>query len=79
MGTTIATGIFVAYADEESFCFLSVEGHMFGGMITFSAYEEDGVTVAQVQAMLRSGYLLYELGSGLDSPLRRKTSSGKAR
>jgi hypothetical protein len=64
-GTTIATGIFVAYADEESFCFLSVEGHMFGGMITFSAYEEDGVTVAQVQAMLRSGDPLYELGQRL--------------
>jgi hypothetical protein len=61
-GTTIATGVFVAYADEESFCFLSVEGHMFGGMITFGAYEEVGVTVAQVQAMLRSGDPVYEVG-----------------
>ncbi len=64
-GTTISTGIFVAYADEESFCFLSVEGHMFGGMITFSAYEEDGATYAQVQAMLRSGDPVYELGQRL--------------
>jgi anti-anti-sigma factor len=64
-GTTIATGIWVIYADEESFCFLSVEGHMFGGMITFGAYKEDGTTVAQVQAMLRSGDLVYEVGQRL--------------
>jgi hypothetical protein len=65
VGTTIATGVFVAYADEGSFCFLSVEGHMFGGMITFSAREEDGTTVAQVQAMLRSGDPVYEMGQRL--------------
>ena len=64
-GTTIATGIWVIYADKESFCFLSVEGHMFGGMITFGAYEEDGTTVAQVQAMLRSSDPVYELGQRL--------------
>ena len=64
-GTTIATGIWVIYADEESFCFLSVEGHMFGGMITFGAYEEDGATVAQVQAMLRSSDPVYEVGQRL--------------
>ena len=40
-GTTIATGVYVASADEESFRFLSVEGHMFGGLITFSAREEE--------------------------------------
>jgi hypothetical protein len=62
LGMTIATGIRVIYADEESFCFLSVEGHMFGGMITFGAYTEDGTTVAQVQAMLRSSDPVYELG-----------------
>ena len=61
-GTTIATGIWVVYADEESFCFLSVEGHMFGGMITFCSYEEDGTTVVQVQAMLRSSDPVYEVG-----------------
>jgi hypothetical protein len=64
-GTTIATGVFVVYADEESFCFLSVEGHMFGGMINFSAYEEEGATIAQVQAILRSGDPVYEVGQRL--------------
>jgi hypothetical protein len=64
-GMTIATGILVIYADDESFCFLSVEGHMFGGMITFGAYEEEGITVAQVQAMLRSSDPVYEMGQRL--------------
>jgi anti-anti-sigma factor len=64
-GTTIATGVYVVYADETSFCFLSVEGHMFGGMITFSAFEQDGATIAQVRALLRSSDPVYEVGQRL--------------
>jgi hypothetical protein len=60
-GTMIATGIMVIYADEESFCFASVEGHMFGGMITFSAHQEDGLTFAQVQALLRASDPFFEV------------------
>jgi hypothetical protein len=70
MGMTIATGVLVIYADEESFCFLSVEGHMFGGMITFGAYEEDGTTVAQVRAMLRSSDPVYEMGQRMGFAVR---------
>ena len=44
----------VIYADHESFSFMNPEGHMFAAMITFSSYEEDGSTVAQVQALLRA-------------------------
>jgi anti-anti-sigma factor len=61
-GTTISTGVLVIYADDTSFCFLSVEGHMFGGMITFTAYDEDGTTVVQVRALLRSSDPVYEMG-----------------
>jgi anti-anti-sigma factor len=61
-GTTIATGVLVVYADETSFCFLSVEGHMFGGMITFTAFEKDGTTIVQVRALLRSSDPVYEMG-----------------
>jgi anti-anti-sigma factor len=60
-GLTIAEGILVIYADDESFCFISAEGHMFGGMITFSAHEENGITVAQVQALLRASDPLFEI------------------
>jgi len=60
-GTMIATGIMVIYADKESFCFVSAEGHMFGGMITFSAHQADGLTVAQVQALLRASDPFFEV------------------
>lgn len=57
----ISTGILVIYADEESFSFLTPEGHMFAGMNTFSAYEEDGGTVVQIQALVRASDPLFEL------------------
>jgi len=60
-GLTIATAILVIYADDRSFCFISAEGHMFGGMITFSAHAENGTTVAQVDALLRASDPLFEI------------------
>src|SRR6266480_2855404 len=61
-GLPLSTGVLVLYADEESFTFMNPQGHMFAGWITFSAYEEEGVTVAQIQLLLRPGDLIYELG-----------------
>ena len=60
-GPLISTGILVIYADEESFSFMTPEGHMFAGMITFSAFEDAGDTVAQVQALIRASDPLYEM------------------
>jgi hypothetical protein len=57
----LSTGIFVIYADDESFSFVNPEGHMFAGMITFSASSVDNVTVAQVQALIRAGDPFYEM------------------
>jgi hypothetical protein len=57
----LSTGIFVLYADDVSFSFVNPEGHMFVGMITFSAAAEAGATTAQVQALIRAGDPLYEL------------------
>jgi hypothetical protein len=56
----LSTGIFVLYADDVSFSFVNPEGHMFVGMITFSAFAKDGVTNAQVQALIRAGDPMYE-------------------
>ena len=36
-GPLISTGIMVIYADDVSFSFMTPQGHMFAGMITFSA------------------------------------------
>ncbi len=57
----ISTGVMVIYADDVSFSFMTPQGHMFAGMITFSAMEETGSTVAQVQALMRANDPFYEL------------------
>jgi hypothetical protein len=59
----ISTGVLVIYSDDESFSFMTPDGHIFGGMITFSAYDEGGETWAQVQALIRANDPLYELGA----------------
>ena len=60
-GPLISTGVLVSYADEESFSFLTPQGHMFTGMITFSAAEEEGATAVQIQVMVRASDPIYEL------------------
>ena len=50
----MSTGVMVIYADDESFTFITPEGHMLSGWITFSAYRDGDVTVAQVQALERT-------------------------
>ena len=58
----LSTGVMVMYADEESFTLMTPQGHMFAGWITFSAYPQDGVTVAQAQVLMRASDPLYEVG-----------------
>ena len=60
-GMTLSTGVMVIYADEESFTFMTPEGHIFSGWITFSAFESDDRTVVQVQVLIRPNDPLYEL------------------
>jgi hypothetical protein len=59
---TMSTGVMVIYADEESFAFMTPEGHMLSAWITFSAYRDEDVTVAQVQALERTSDPFVELG-----------------
>jgi hypothetical protein len=61
-GMPVYTGVMVLYADEESFTVMTAEGLPEAGWNTFSAYEEDGVTVAQVQSLARTSDPIYELG-----------------
>ena len=58
---TMATGVLVIYADDESFSFLTPEGHPFSGPLTFSAYTDNGVTVAQVYELTRASDPFWEL------------------
>ena len=64
-GMRVTTGIRVIYADETSFTFMTPQGHMFAGMITFSAEKEDGLTWVQIHALIRAGDPIYEVGCRL--------------
>lgn len=59
----VSTGVLVIYVDDVSFSFMTPEGHIFAGMITFSSHVEDGVPVAQIYALVRANDPLYELGA----------------
>lgn len=50
------------YADDTSFTFMTPQGHMFGGWITFSAERNDDATTVQAQMLLRASDPLYEVG-----------------
>lgn len=58
----ISTGIWVLYADDDSFTFMTPQGHPESGWVSFSAFEDKGCTVAQVKGFARANDPLYELG-----------------
>jgi len=60
-GQVLSTGVMVIYADDESFTFMTPEGHVFAAWITFSAEREgDGQTAAQIQALIRASDPFFE-------------------
>jgi hypothetical protein len=61
-GMPVSTGVLVLYADEESFTLMTPQGNPESGWNTFSAYEEDGRTVAQIQTMARTNDPIFEFG-----------------
>jgi hypothetical protein len=61
-GPKLATGVLVIYADDESFTFMTPQGHMFAGLITFSAADLPGGTEVRISILLRTSDPLYELG-----------------
>jgi hypothetical protein len=64
-GVKLSTGVFVLYADAESFTLMTPQGHMFAGWITFSAEREGpqdgGETVVQALVLMRANDPLYEI------------------
>jgi len=64
-GMPIQTGVLVLYADDTSFTLMTPEGHPESGWVTFSAWDEGGCAVCQVQSMARANDPLYELGFAL--------------
>jgi hypothetical protein len=70
-GVKLSTGVFVLYADAESFTLMTPQGHMFAGWITFSAEREGDSTptqkttaqktTVQAQVLMRANDPLYEV------------------
>ena len=80
----MSTGVVVLYADDESFTFMTPEGHTLSAWITFSAHRDGEVTVAQAQALERTSdpfdELAYMLGAGkLNDRFWRQTLENLAR
>lgn len=69
-GLTLATGIVVIYADDTSFSFMTVEGHMLSGWITFSCFRDNQSTFVQVHPLFRAGDPLMELGFRLGAAVQ---------
>jgi len=61
-GVKLSTGVFVLYADTESFTLMTPQGHMFAGWITFSAERAGDDTVVQAQVLMRASDPIYEIG-----------------
>ena len=61
-GLPISTGVLVLYADDEAFTVMTPQGHPLAGWNFFSAFDDDGATVAQVQGMFRASDPIYEFG-----------------
>jgi hypothetical protein len=58
----LSTGVMVLYSDEQSFTFMTPQGHMFAGWITFSAERNaSGTTNLQAQVLLRANDPIYEV------------------
>ena len=61
----LSTGVFVLYADAESFTLMTPQGHMFAGWITFSAERAGDTTTVQAQVLMRANDPLYEIAMTL--------------
>jgi Domain of unknown function (DUF1990) len=78
----ITTGVLVIYADDTSFSYITPEGHMFAGMITFSARHEKLGTVAEIRMLVRPAdalwVLVWPLGRGIEGKFWKKTLTNLA-
>jgi hypothetical protein len=61
-GMPVSTGVMILYADDVSFSVMTPEGHPEAGFNTFSAYTDEGVTIAQIQSLARANDPIFEFG-----------------
>ena len=71
-GMPVSAGVMIMYADDVSFTVMTPAGFPEAGWNTFSAFEEEGATVAQVQSMARSNDPIFEFGFRLMGGARQQ-------
>jgi hypothetical protein len=64
-GMPVKTGVMVLYADDTAFTLMTPQGHPESGWVTFSAEDDGGTVVCQVQSMARANDPVYEVGLNL--------------
>jgi hypothetical protein len=79
----ITTGVLVIYADDTSFTYMTPEGHMFAGMITFSARRGESGTVAEIRMLVRPSdpfwVAVWPIGRGMEGKFWKQTLVNLAR
>lgn len=60
-GGVVSTGIYVLYMDDNSFTYITPQGHPEAGWITFSSREEDGKIRLQIQGLVRASDPFFEI------------------
>ena len=61
-GLVLATGLMIIHADDTSFSFMTAEGHILSGWITFSCAKLGDSTYLEVHPLFRSADPLMEMG-----------------
>ncbi|MEZ4519767.1 MAG: hypothetical protein R3C44_24035 [Chloroflexota bacterium] len=62
-GLPISTGVMVIYSDDESFAFMTPQGHPFSGIITYGSEADGETTAAQIQVLVRASDPIFEMSA----------------
>jgi len=82
-GGPLYTAVMVLYSDDESFTFITPQGHPESGWVSFNAYDEGGITVVQIVGLARANDPVYEaafrlIGSKVQEKIWRHVLSSMA-
>lgn len=60
-GGPVHTGVLILYSDDESFTFITPQGHPESGWVSFHAFEQNQSTVVQIIGLARANDPVYEM------------------
>ena len=60
-GGPVHTGVLILYSDDESFTFITPQGHPESGWVSFHAFEQNQDTIVQIIGLARANDPVYEM------------------